>query len=437
MTNWNGNGGGWGGDAPVFDTYFEYDWGGRRWPYPDVWITYQRDMPTATRTGRDCIWHYTPDQDDDGWEALGYGGDYYDEGMSCVDDDEHEKRVMCFQAAELLYLHAAAKGNPIADLCLGYVYAYDRCEDKYWEKLTGWQTDEDLRTPFDCDGHAYRHFRRAAEAGVGEACYKLGDMFRDGRGCEVDLAQAFEWFSKAYELTKDDRPHLWGSAALRLGAAFEEGEGCDHSFEKAEHWYKIATTGLGAEVRAVTCGNMTLKVGLLIGGAVSGIVTRTYTEPAPVVKTTINIYVNTDKVGWTAVNFWSWGGDDSHSPVNKNWPGDKVSTTTAIGGKQWYAKEFTINGSDDFVNLVFSTGSGSPQTVDINNVTTTKFYEVSTQKDGDKHLVTDVTGSYTDIREVRGNMADGSNDIYDLQGRKVTQMQRGIYIINGKKVVIK
>ncbi len=169
-------------------------------------------------------------------------------------------------------------------------------------------------------------------------------------------------------------------------------------------------------------GNMTLKVGLLIGGAVSGIVTRTYSEPAPVVKTTINIYVNTDKVGWTAVNFWS---------------GDKVSTTTAIGGKQWYAKEFTINGSDDFVNLVFSTGSGSPQTVDINNVTTTKFYEVSTQKDGDKHLVTDVTGSYTDIREVRGNMADGSNDIYDLQGRKVTQMQRGIYIINGKKVVIK
>ena len=166
MTNWNGNGGGWGGDAPVFDTNFEYDWGGRRWPYPDVWITYQRDMPTATRTGRDCIWHYTPDQDDDGWEALGYGGDYYDEGMSCVDDDEHEKRVMCFQAAELLYLHAAAKGNPIGDLFLGYVYAYDRCEDKYWEKLTGWQTDEDLRTPFDCDGHAYRHFRRAAGAAV-------------------------------------------------------------------------------------------------------------------------------------------------------------------------------------------------------------------------------------------------------------------------------
>ena len=197
------------------------------------------------------------------------------------------------------------------------------------------------------------------------------------------------------------------------------------------------STKVASGTKIDIAGNMTLKVGLLIGSTVSGIVTRTYTEPAPVDKKTIDIYVNTDKVNWTAVNFWSWGGDDSHSPVNKNWPGDKVSTTTAIGGKQWYAKEFTINGSDDFVNLVFSTGSGSPQTVDINNVTTTKFYEVSTQKDGDKHLVTDVTGSYTDIREVRGNMADGSNDIYDLQGRKVTQMQRGIYIINGKKVVIK
>jgi alpha-amylase len=185
-------------------------------------------------------------------------------------------------------------------------------------------------------------------------------------------------------------------------------------------------------------GNMTLKVGLLIGGTVSGIVTRTYTEPAPVVKTTINIYVNTDKVGWTAVNFWSWGGDDRHSPVNKNWPGDKVTTTTTIDGKQWYAKQFTINGDDDFVNLVFSTGSGSPQTVDINNVSTTKFYEIATQKEGDKHLVTDVTGSHTGIDQIMNSRQSTANSkIYDLQSRRVNNMQRGIYIVNGKKVVIK
>ena len=185
-------------------------------------------------------------------------------------------------------------------------------------------------------------------------------------------------------------------------------------------------------------GNMTLKVGLLIGSTVSGIVTRTYTEPEPVEKKTIDIYVNTDKVGWTTVNFWTWGGDDSHSPVNSNWPGDKVSTTTTIGGKQWYTKQFTINGPDDFVNFVFSTGSGSPQTVDINNITTTKFFEISSQKDGDKHLVNDVTGSYTDINEVRSQMDDVKGGIYDLQGRKINaQPRKGIYIVNGKKVVIK
>jgi alpha-amylase len=198
------------------------------------------------------------------------------------------------------------------------------------------------------------------------------------------------------------------------------------------------STKVASGTKIDIAGNMTLKVGLLIGGAVSGIVTRTYTEPAPVVKTTINIYVNTDKVGWTAVNFWSWGGDDSHSPVNKNWPGDKVTTTTTIDGKQWYAKQFTINGDDDFVNLVFSTGSGSPQTVDINNVSTTKFYEIATQKEGDKHLVTDVTGSHTGIDQIANSQLPTTNSkIYDLQGRRVSNMQRGIYIVNGKKVVIK
>ena len=198
------------------------------------------------------------------------------------------------------------------------------------------------------------------------------------------------------------------------------------------------STKVASGTKISISGNMTLKVGLLIGSTVSGIVTRTYTEQAPAEKTTINIYVNTDKVGWTTVNFWTWGGDDSHSPANNSWPGDKISTATTIDGKQWYAHQYTINGSDDFVNFVFSTGTGSPQTVDINNVTTTKFFEISDQKDGSKYLVNDVTGSHTDIREVRSQLSDTRKDIYDLQGRKVdSRLSKGIYIIHGKKVVIK
>ena len=183
-------------------------------------------------------------------------------------------------------------------------------------------------------------------------------------------------------------------------------------------------------------GDMTLKVGLLIGSTVSGIVTRTYTKASAADKRIINIYVNTDNVGWSAVNFWTWGGDDSHSPANSSWPGDKVTTTTSIGGKNWYSKQYTINGNDDFVNFVFSTGSGSPQTVDINNISTDKFFEISTQKDGSKYLVNDVSSQYTAIRPVFATES-ASSAIYTLDGRRVNNPKRGIYIRGGKKVVIK
>ena len=33
--------------------------------------------------------------------------------------------------------------------------------------------------------------------------------------------------------------------------------------------------------------------------------------------------------------------------------------------------------------------------------------------------------------------AEGNNDIYDLSGRKVSKAQKGIYIVNGKKIAVK
>lgn len=249
MTDWNGNGGGWGGDAPVFGTNFEFTFGDTTYEYPGVWITVQRYEPTEESTGRDCVAYYTPDHDPGGWWALQLGGNYYGEGMACDGETEHQKRVLCFNAAELLYLHAASKGNPYAHLNLGYVYSYDRCEGRYWEKVMNWKTEEDLRRPYPHEKMACEHFRAAAEADIAEACYKLGDMLRDGRGCDANHAEAFGWFNRAYELGKHESPVVWGSAALRLGRAFEEGEGCEHSFEVALAWYERATTGLGIAVR--------------------------------------------------------------------------------------------------------------------------------------------------------------------------------------------
>ena len=159
---------------------------------------------------------------------------------------------------------------------------------------------------------------------------------------------------------------------------------------------------------------------------------------------TITVGVNVDQVGWSSVNFWTWGGDGSHAPKNNNWPGDKVSSTTEVGGKQWYTMQYTINDEIDAVSFVFSTGSGNPQTVDVSNIADDRFFEISTQKDGDKYLVNDVTSTYlpSGIKPIINYDSDASGNVYSLDGRlvrtdgKLENLPKGIYIVN-KKIILK
>ena len=176
------------------------------------------------------------------------------------------------------------------------------------------------------------------------------------------------------------------------------------------------------------------------------IVYPTFT-PSTFVKYDITVHVNVDQVSWSTVNFWTWGGDGSHSPKKGSWPGDEVKSTTQIGGKTWYTQTYTINDEDDAVSFVFSTGSGSPQTVDVADVTQNAFFEVLSEKDGDKHKVKDVTADYaTAIRSIEA-ILEGSVKVYTLDGRLIREalngseaiksLKKGVYIINNKKVVIK
>ena len=161
---------------------------------------------------------------------------------------------------------------------------------------------------------------------------------------------------------------------------------------------------------------------------------------------TITVSVNADQVGWTdGVNFWTWGGDGSHAPTNTKWPGDKVTQTAVVGGKTWFTREFTINEEADAVSFVFSTGSGSPQTVDVTNVTTDKYLEISSSKNGEsKYLVNDVTDNYiTAILPIAQGDRSGVRNIYTLDGRLVRTggslngLPKGIYIIGNKKYILK
>lgn len=182
----------------------------------------------------------------------------------------------------------------------------------------------------------------------------------------------------------------------------------------------------------------TLKVGILKNGSVSGVITREYTF---LEAKTITVHVNVSKVNWSNVNFWTWGGDGTHAPTNSNWPGDRVTATKTVNGKTWYYKSFTLNSDDDLVNFVFSTNSGSPQTVDINNVTTDKYFEISTTQTDGKYTVNDVTETVTGINEIESTTPNYNNKVYTIDGRVVRDhydlntLPHGIYIYKGKKIV--
>ena len=154
----------------------------------------------------------------------------------------------------------------------------------------------------------------------------------------------------------------------------------------------------------------------------------------------INVYVNTSNVGWTSINYWTWGGDGSHTPTNSSWPGDKVTTTKTINGKTWYYKTFRINSSTDNVSFVFSTGTGSPQTVDITNINKESFFEIATTQTDGKYNVNNVTDVYSGIGNITIDETKPhttNNAIYNLAGQRVDKTYKGIVIKNGKKVVIK
>ena len=197
----------------------------------------------------------------------------------------------------------------------------------------------------------------------------------------------------------------------------------------------------------------TLKVGLLVAGAVKGIIERNYTikentfEPK-----TITVYcrVGAGVSGWTTMNYWTWS-DFGHEPTNRNWPGDRITATKEVDGYTWYYKEYTLTSEDDYVNFVFSNGSsGSPQSVDINNVKTDKFFVIRNEKDGSGHYYVDDVTPTTGIDYLRSTSTPQRSTlrVYSIDGRLVRTMPagtaesdalntlpRGIYVVNGKKVV--
>ena len=203
----------------------------------------------------------------------------------------------------------------------------------------------------------------------------------------------------------------------------------------------------GEEIE-IPFGETTLKVGLLINGAVSGVLTRTYKveKPAAFEPYDITVYANADKVDWTSgFNFWAWCDSPKENLTVKGaWPGDKITQSKEIEGKKWYYQTYKIKSKNYMVSFVFSTGNGSPQTVNFENINKDTYLEVLNEKNNEGHYkIKDVTADMptTGITAAPtiDNTASKDNAWYTLSGMKMMQKpnQPGIYIHQGKKQIIK
>lgn len=195
-------------------------------------------------------------------------------------------------------------------------------------------------------------------------------------------------------------------------------------------------------------GETTLKVGLLMNGVVSSVLTRTYKveKPAAFDPYDITVYANADQVGWKdGFNFWAWCDSPKENLTVKGvWPGDKMTKSKVIEGKKWYYQTYKIKSKNYKVSFVFSTGTGSPQTVDFTNINKDTYLEVQNEKDNEGHYkIKDVTADMptTGITAAPtiDNTASKDNAWYTLSGMKMMQKpnQPGIYIHQGKKMVIR
>lgn len=210
------------------------------------------------------------------------------------------------------------------------------------------------------------------------------------------------------------------------------------SSTKAATGTKIKISGKGTTT--------TLKVGLLVGSTVSKVITRTYTIKAEEVEEPFTIpdfcqasagetcaFFEAPLTWGNTIYCWAWGNGGSPNYTGGTWPGQACTKVGTRDGKGVWKWTYTGTLTTKPDKIIFS-NNGAPQTENL-SFTNAGYYD----KNGLKDVVTP-----TGIDRPLSTLNPQPSNIYDLQGRYVgnteqlgTSLPRGIYIINGKKVVIK
>ena len=178
-----------------------------------------------------------------------------------------------------------------------------------------------------------------------------------------------------------------------------------------------------------------LRAGILSAGKVLGIQQREYKIFQP---HDITLHVSSD-INWPGITFYVW--DNTNKQLSGNWPGKRVNTSKTIEGRRWYYQTYGLTSPDQYINLVVSTTSGNKQTIDVTGLRSDTYLCITGAQDGSKYIVEDVTAdTETSLCRIHNSQLSTMNAqfVCDLQGRKIgSQFRKGLYIINGKKVVNK
>ncbi len=128
--------------------------------------------------------------------------------------------------------------DPTAANTLGYIYYYGRCNNGVS------QYDE-----------AFKYFSIGNAAGIYESTYKLADMFRHGNGVAKSEKIAFHMYEEVYtqtlcEFQAEIFECKFADAALRMGNCFKEGIGCEVDYALAYQFYLEADYAIRRRVEA-------------------------------------------------------------------------------------------------------------------------------------------------------------------------------------------
>lgn len=176
----------------------------------------------------------------------------------------------------------------------------------------------------------------------------------------------------------------------------------------------------------------TLRAGILISGAVKNLVSYTFTIQSSTAQKLCAYFIAPDE--WTAVYCYAWNADLGNKTYTGNWPGQlcTVYGTTPDGHTIWEWDGGQV-GDDMPTGIIFNNngGNGENQTSDFTFI------------NGQYYNRNGISG----ISEITATQEPGVCNVYSIDGRLLKAgverdsatdgLARGIYIVGGKKVIVR